>query len=110
MLTPAYADYCRTSSDVPAGLTKDDVAKTAERTNLWNEFNLCWLALLQLQKDNTEKNMRRGGDSGASQATLTAEKLQQMGDQLISWCDGLEKYGLVDWQRAVWEEEIESSE
>lgn len=61
-----------------------------------------------MQKDNIEKNLR-GSNSGTTVETLTADKLKQMGDQLISWCDGLEKYGLVDWQRAVWEEEIESS-
>ena len=81
----------------------------AERAKLWDQFNLCWLGLLQRQKDNTEARLSRVAELETSRPTLSVEKLQRMGDQLISWCDDLERYGLVDYQKGVWEEEIESS-
>lgn len=40
---------------------------------------------------------------------LQGAVLERMGEALVSFCDGVEKYGLVDYQMGVWEEEIMSS-
>ena len=39
---------------------------------------------------------------------LRAETIQGMIDELIRLCDSIENYGLVDYDRGVWEEEITS--
>lgn len=51
------------------------------------------------------------GRSPASAVNLIREAaLEGMGEALIGLCDGVEKYGLVDYQMGVWEEEILSGE
>jgi hypothetical protein len=37
---------------------------------------------------------------------LTVDELEDMGDFLIHFCDGIERHGLVDYEMGVWEEEI----
>lgn len=44
------------------------------------------------------------------QSLLQEATLERMAEALVSLCDGMEKYGLVDYQMGVWEEEIMSSE
>lgn len=77
---------------------------------MWTEFNTCWLAVLQRQKDDTQHLMDTGQPPVPPQSTLPATLLESMAEALVSLCDGLEKYGLVDYQMGVWEEEIMSSE
>ena len=49
-------------------------------------------------------------DSGRAPAlplnSLPKESLEEMGNELISLCDGIEKHGLVDYQMGVSEQEI----
>ena len=83
---------------------------------LWNDFNTCWLAVLQKQKDTTQELI----DSGNLEASLAMRRrypeiipydfLEGMGKDLVKLCDDLEKHGLVDYEMGVWEEEIIASE
>ena len=68
-------------------------------------FNICWLALGQKQKDLTEEAIRY---RMFNFNFLPAETIQAMVDELIRLCDSIEQYGLVDYDRGVWEEEITS--
>lgn len=38
--------------------------------------------------------------------TISQDFLEEMGKELVNLCDGTEKYGLVDYQLGVWEEQI----
>ena len=70
---------------------------------VWKEFNICWLALGQRQKDLVEEMLRfRTTNANA----LAVETVQTIVDELIRLCDSIEQYGLVDYDRGVWEEEI----
>ena len=40
-------------ANIHSGLTKDEAELHDERIKLWNDFNTCWLAVLQKQKDTT---------------------------------------------------------
>lgn len=76
------------------------------RLNLWEDFNHCWLALLQRQLYDTEKIQGSEGGSSATQNTLPRDSLENLSNQITSLCDEMEKMGLVDYQMGVWEEEI----
>ena len=94
---------------LPAGLIRDDQALHERRIKLWDEFNTCWLALLQHQKDAVQKLMDSGQPLNLPPNLLQADYLGRMGDELVRLCDTMEKHGLVDYQLGVWEEEILSS-
>ncbi|KAJ5669267.1 hypothetical protein N7462_010337 [Penicillium macrosclerotiorum] len=86
------------------GILRDDHLLYPDRLALWNDFNLCWLAVCQRQKDLTQ-------DLAASQqpgqgTLLSRDRLEAMGKDLIQFCDQLEQHGLVDYQMGIWEEEI----
>ena len=91
------------------GLTQDDQANNAERIIFWDSFNVCWLALLQRQKDDTQEMLDTGRPLAQPQSLLSKEFLEEMGNELVSLCDGLEKHGLVDYQMGVSEQEIVES-
>jgi hypothetical protein len=76
-----------------------------ERLKLWNEFNTCWLAVLQRQKDFTIE-IQSSGQRQHQSALLEYDQMETMGKELIRLCDVMEKHGLVDYQMGVWEEEI----
>ncbi|RMD43518.1 hypothetical protein DV735_g1624, partial [Chaetothyriales sp. CBS 134920] len=86
-----------------AGLHHDDESQYADRMNLWRAFNLCWEALGQKQKDLCEDALRTGRLPGD---ILSAGTIHRMVDELLSLCDQLEQYGLVDYEMGVAEEEI----
>ncbi|KAL8927997.1 MAG: hypothetical protein Q9208_002072 [Pyrenodesmia sp. 3 TL-2023] len=90
------------------GLASDYRLSREDRLNVWNEFNTCWLAVLQRQKDDTQQMMETGQPPVPPQNLLQATLLERMAEALVSLCDGLEKYGLVDYEMGVWEEEIMS--
>jgi hypothetical protein len=81
----------------------------AERLKLWNEFNHCWLAVLQKQKDMTLEMINSNQAPPQPQTLLQEEFLKRMGNELVRMCDGLEAHGLVDYEMGVWEEEITNS-
>ena len=70
---------------------------------MWQEFNLCWEALGQKQKDVTQEALRT-----QQQPTdfLTVAKMTSMIDDLIKLCDNIDQYGLIDYEMGVWEEQI----
>ncbi|KIW17211.1 hypothetical protein PV08_04402 [Exophiala spinifera] len=85
------------------GLHHDDESNHLERIQLWTELNLCWEALGQKQKEVTEEALRTTRLSGDM---LSSEKITSLIDELISMCDQLEQYGLVDFEMGIWEEQI----
>ena len=89
-----------------AGLWKDNQRLHAERVDLWNNFNNCWLALLQRQKDGTQQMLDTGRSPARSQSLLPIETLRRLGEDLIIHADELEPLGLVDYQMGVAEEAI----
>ncbi|KAL8665847.1 MAG: hypothetical protein Q9202_001970 [Teloschistes flavicans] len=90
------------------GLVQDDYTRREGRLQLWSEFNLCWLAVLQRQKDDTQVILDTGQPPPPG-SLLRAESLENMAETLVQLCDSIEKYGLVDYQMGVWEEEIMNS-
>jgi len=84
------------------GLTVDDVTLHAERIRLWNEFNWAWLTIFQTQKEMLEEGQR----IQHPQTIVPVEYIDKMVKELIRMCDGIEKFGLVDYQYGVREEEI----
>lgn len=50
-----------------------------------------------------------GGQLARGQSMITEENAQKMMDDLVRLCDNIERYGLVDYQYGVWEEQIAAS-
>jgi hypothetical protein len=90
------------ATEIDAGLVRDDANMHGERLKLWNEFNTCWLAVLQRQKELTIEMQT----SGQRPQLLEYEQMENMGKELVRLCDIMEKHGLVDYQMGVWEEQI----
>ncbi|KAI9826883.1 MAG: hypothetical protein M1832_005822 [Thelocarpon impressellum] len=97
------------SHAVDLGLVVDDQELHGDRIKLWNEFNQCWLAALQRQKDMTQSVLETGRPLEPPQSLIQEDFLERMGTQLVRLCDNMERHGLVDYQMGVWEEEIVSS-
>ena len=89
-------------------MTKDEQELHGERIKLWNDFNICWLAVLQRQKDITQEMVNTGRPPPPPHNYLQGDALERMGRELVRLCDGMERHGLVDYQMGVWEEEIVS--
>jgi hypothetical protein len=88
---------------ISSGLLEDDTRNPKKYAQLWDDFNICWLALCQKQKDSTQILLRTGQVLGN---VLTVETMNTIGQNIIQWCDSLQPYGLVDYQLGIWEEEI----
>ncbi|KAJ5376378.1 hypothetical protein N7509_013264 [Penicillium cosmopolitanum] len=87
------------------GILRDDHLLYHDRLQLWNDFNLCWLAVCQKQKDLFQ-DLITTGHSPAHTSLIGRDQLEAMGKDLIHLCDQLEQHGLVDYQLGIWEEEI----
>ncbi|KAJ5734761.1 hypothetical protein N7533_013164 [Penicillium manginii] len=87
------------------GILRDDHILYHDRLQLWNDFNLCWLAVCQKQKDLFQ-DLVTTGHSPAHTSLIGRDQLEAMGKDLIHLCDQLEQHGLVDYQLGIWEEEI----
>ncbi|KAI2643449.1 hypothetical protein GGS21DRAFT_15739 [Xylaria nigripes] len=87
---------------VELGLVEDNESLQQDRLKLWRDFNYAWLSLCQKQKDlhSADIPLHR------SQTLITKDELKHMGDELIRLCDRIERYGLVDYEYGVWEENI----
>jgi hypothetical protein len=94
------------ATEIDAGLVRDDESMHAERLKLWNEFNLCWLAVLQKQKELTVEMLNARQRLHPPQSLMEYDQMESMGKELVRLCDIMEKHGLVDYQMGVWEEEI----
>lgn len=84
----------------------DEVSLHADRIRLWGEFNAAWLGIFQKQKDLIQSGVR----VMAPQSLIPREFVSKMAKNLIRLCDMVEKYGLVDYQLGVAEEQIINSE
>ena len=82
-------------------MTHDDQDKQETRFKLWSDFNHCWLALLQKQKDLTMAVLGGGQRLAAPQNVLQEPFLERMGRELVQMCDTMERHGLVDYQMGV---------
>lgn len=91
------------------GLLEENPEAREMRIEMWDQFNTCWLALLQCQKDHTQEMLDQGRPPDPPQNLLGEPFLEQMGNELVRLCDSIERHGLVDYQIGVWEEEIISS-
>ncbi|KAF4221369.1 hypothetical protein CNMCM8980_003431 [Aspergillus fumigatiaffinis] len=87
------------------GILSDDPMFYSDRLQLWNDFNICWLAVCQRQKDMTQEVLRTGHQP-SNTSMLSSDRLDDMGRELIQLCDQMEQHGLVDYQMGIWEEEI----
>ena len=85
------------------GLHQDEQNPQFEPLQVWRDFNTCWLALGQKQKDLTQDAIRYRIPEPNLLPVVT---IQAMVDELIRLCDSIEQHGLVDYDRGVWEEEI----
>ena len=92
----------------------------------WRDFNRCWEALGQKQKELAEKQKdlaekqkdlaEKQKDLAEKQKDLAEEALRTdilsaaaittLIDSLVGACDRLEQYGLVDYETGIWEEQI----
>ncbi|KAJ6109882.1 hypothetical protein N7486_002117 [Penicillium sp. IBT 16267x] len=86
------------------GILRDDHLSYPDRLELWKEFNICWLAVCQKQKDLTQEYI--AGHQPSQISLLPRDRMEAMGKALIQLCDQLEQHGLVDYQMGIWEEEI----
>ncbi|KAK3940817.1 hypothetical protein QBC46DRAFT_341173 [Diplogelasinospora grovesii] len=84
------------------GLNSDNVDLYERRMKMWNDFNHAWLTMFQRQKDMMES----GQPIHRPHSLISQEGLEKMGKELLRLCDGVERYGLVDYQYGVWEEQI----
>lgn len=98
------------AAELTIGLVRDDEAHYQQRLSLWEEFNNCWLTLLQKQKDMVNDMVSTGQRPQPPQTVIEYDFLEKMGTQLVKNCDNMEKHGLVDYQMGVWEEEIVASQ
>ncbi|CAG7929532.1 unnamed protein product [Penicillium olsonii] len=87
------------------GLLRDDSIHYPDRLELWSNFNLCWLAVCQKQKDLFQ-DMISSGHQLTQVSLIRRDRMESMGTDLIQLCDQLEQHGLVDYQMGIWEEEI----
>lgn len=101
MLYPA--DQTNHGSSI--GILRDDEALYSDRLKLWNDFNICWLAVCQKQKDMIH-DLLQLGQSPPNTSLLSTEAMEDLGRGLIQLCDKMESHGLVDYQMGIWEEEI----
>ncbi|KAK5945020.1 hypothetical protein PMZ80_002223 [Knufia obscura] len=85
------------------GLHHDDEESHEPRLLLWRELNHAWEALGQRQKSITENALRIRQQP---LDFLSATNIQDLIEQLIRLCDQIEKYGLVDYEMGIWEEQI----
>src|SRR5271154_2679929 len=85
------------------GLHQDEQNPQFEPLQVWRDFNTCWLALGQKQKDLTQDAIRYRIPEPNLLPVVT---IQAMVDELIRLCDSIEQPGLVDYGRGGWEGEI----
>ncbi|KAE8371669.1 hypothetical protein BDV26DRAFT_298598 [Aspergillus bertholletiae] len=87
------------------GILRDDQVAYADRLKLWNDFNICWLAVCQKQKDLLQDVLHTRRQPPHT-TLLNHDVMDNLGKELIQLCDRMEQHGLVDYQMGIWEEEI----
>lgn len=91
-----------------ADLVLDNPAQREARLKLWTDFNRCWLSLLQRQREFSESELESSQSQSmrANRTCIKRDYLEKMGNDLTELCNNIEKWGLVDYEMGVWEEEI----
>ncbi|KAF2485732.1 hypothetical protein BDY17DRAFT_322551 [Neohortaea acidophila] len=84
------------------GLTRDEQELNNDRLRLWGEFNYSWLVTLQKQLDLSIQDH----PLLESQSIMSVQALERLSSELVRLCDGIERFGLVDYQMGVEEEDI----
>lgn len=104
LTAPAIAKRILTKSHegLSAGTYISEEIKETRR-KLWEDFNTCWLALVQKQRDTLELWLQTGQ---TSPSLLSQEDMKALGDRIVGFSDSLEGFGLVDYEMGLWEEEI----
>ncbi|RAL02769.1 uncharacterized protein BO80DRAFT_351498, partial [Aspergillus ibericus CBS 121593] len=87
------------------GILRDDQMPHGDRLQIWNDFNICWLAVCQKQKDLAQEVLQTGRQPPQT-SLLSGDAMDNLGKELIQICDRMEPHGLVDYQMGIWEEEI----
>lgn len=87
-------------------LHQDDESVHKHRLSMWDEFNNCWLAVLERQKIMTREMLNTGQPPQEPQSLIDYDFMERMGRDLVRLCDNIEKHGLVDYQMGVAEEDI----
>lgn len=75
------------------GLHEDNPDTVQQHRNLWWNFNICWLGAFQRYIDYPIND-------------LDTDEMEKMGQIVIEFADYIERFGLVDYQMGIWEEEI----
>lgn len=88
------------------GFTVDHDDRKELKTGFWDNVNNAWLATLQHQRDLTREMMLTNQPLRNSDAIISAGALERLGDEVVKFCDDIEKYGLVDYQMGFREEDI----
>ncbi|KTW28228.1 uncharacterized protein T551_02647 [Pneumocystis jirovecii RU7] len=65
----------------------------------WQCLNEAWLYFLCRTREEIQAN-------AGEVPLITEAQLELLAREMIGWCDQLEKYGLVDYERGLWEERI----
>lgn len=94
------------SNAVMTGLTRDEESLRDDRIRLWDRFNTAWLVALQRQFDLTEDALRMHRPLGEPQSLMPLQALENLCRELVRLCDNVERFGLVDYQMGVAEEQI----
>lgn len=85
-------------------ITLDNASLYPRQLRFWNDINTAWLSLFQEQKDTMESSLKTR--TCLPSTYLNETQLENAGKFIITWCDILEEYGLVDYELGIWEEEI----
>jgi hypothetical protein len=88
------------------GFTIDDDSSKEQRMRFWNQVNIAWLTTLQHQHDLVREMRRTKQSTRSSDVIISARKLEQLGEGVVSFCNDVQEYGLVDYQMGFWEEQI----
>ncbi|ORX94386.1 hypothetical protein K493DRAFT_221393 [Basidiobolus meristosporus CBS 931.73] len=91
----AVTDAVVTNCDA-LGLTIDEPPYNAyDREGFWQGINHCWLYALS-----------RTAMAKSEEDQLRVQHFYHLRDSIVSWCDHLERYGLVDYEMGFWEQDI----
>lgn len=101
LTTSMTRDYRACTKRLP-GLTRDEQELNNDRLRLWGEFNYSWLVTLQKQLDLSIQDH----PLLESQSIMSVQALERLSSELVRLCDGIERFGLVDYQMGVEEEDI----
>ncbi|GAB1217226.1 hypothetical protein ATERTT37_006462 [Aspergillus terreus] len=108
-LSEAYGQFQRALRGTFDQTRTGRLVSHSDRLQLWNDFNICWLAVCQKQKDMTEEILQTGRQPPHT-SLLSVDVMENLGKELIQLCDRIEQHGLVDYEMGVWEEEILSGD